>query len=220
MAATSVGSAYYCDVYHHFYCKRYFVSVEVASSNQGSADCHVCVLSPRCFVLVADRAAHWCAAMRVGCSARLAKRKVAKGLIPNPPGCSGLQHPIIHQSMPSPNPVKKPLKVRIFLAILDFLSFLCRARDSARPRTCLDNLQGIDAAKQLWAMRLHKSAKDVPAWKDLTDCGFFRDRGLPSCPQGGDYTIGAVEQPASCSIAKHTAYYRQHLDDYADERAT
>ena len=117
-------------------------------------------------------------------------------------------------------PKKKQLRVRIVLAIFDLLSFLSRVRAVAQPPTCLGNLRGIDAAKQLWAQQLQKSTRDVPSWEDLTDCGFFGDRGLPSCPQGGDYIIGAVGEPARCSIAKHTAYYQQHLDDYADEEAT
>ena len=108
---------------------------------------------------------------------------------------------------------KQKLRVKIFLAIVGFLHFLCRVRARARTPTCLDNLQRIDAAKQLWAMRANKSAKDMPTWDDLTSCDVLL------CPQGGGYTAGAVGESASCSIAKHTAYYRQHLNDYVDERA-
>lgn len=114
---------------------------------------------------------------------------------------------------------KKQLRVRVFLAVLDILSFISRVWAASRPPTCLGNLRGIDAAKELWALRLHKNTEDTPSWEDLTGCGFFRDRGLPSCPHGGNYTIGVVGEPASCSIAKHTANYRQYLDDHAGEEA-
>ena len=107
---------------------------------------------------------------------------------------------------------KEKLKTRIVLAIFDLLHFFSRTRARARTPTCLENLERIDGAKELWAMRAGTNPKDSPTWDDLT--GYDRLR----CPQGGTYTIGATGESASCSIAEHTSYYRQHLDDYADER--
>jgi hypothetical protein len=66
---------------------------------------------------------------------------------------------------------------------------------------CHLNLLTIDAAKRLWASRYQKQPTDVPTEEDLTP--FLPDRKFPTCPEGGTYTIGAVGENVTCSIAEH-----------------
>ena len=74
------------------------------------------------------------------------------------------------------------------------------ARVIAALNSCICNLQQIDGAKQQWALDHHKTANDVPAWSNLVGRYLLR---LPTCPLGGTYTIGRVEDKPRCSIPGH-----------------
>jgi membrane protein involved in colicin uptake len=70
--------------------------------------------------------------------------------------------------------------------------------------SCVNNLRLIDAAKQQWALENKKQATDTPGMDDLRP---YIGRGvngeLPTCPDGGTYTIGAVGEKPTCSNAAH-----------------
>jgi hypothetical protein len=66
---------------------------------------------------------------------------------------------------------------------------------------CIQNLQQIDAAKQAWALDNSKDATDVPTAQDLEP--YLKGNLIPACPSGGVYTIGAMNQPPTCTIAGH-----------------
>jgi len=88
------------------------------------------------------------------------------------------------------------------LASIAIPSFV-KARTQAQGVACTKNLRAIDAAKQGWAMENRKLGTDVPGDSDL----FGSSRFLPSkpgCPAGGTYTLNAVDEKASCSVASHT----------------
>jgi len=72
--------------------------------------------------------------------------------------------------------------------------------DDARD-TCINNLRTIDTAKQEWALQNSKDAKDVPTADDLAP--FIKGGALPVCPAGGVYTIGAMDEVPTCSVAGH-----------------
>lgn len=74
-----------------------------------------------------------------------------------------------------------------------------RARETAQENACINNLRQIDAAKQQWALEKGKQAGDVPTWDDLKP--YLGT--IPHCPAGGTYTIGAVSNAPTCSIAGH-----------------
>jgi competence protein ComGC len=77
-----------------------------------------------------------------------------------------------------------------------------KARDTAQKNRCINNLRQIDAAKQQWALEKNKTASDVPTWEDLQP--YLGKSKVPlHCPKGGEYTIGAVNQQPTCSIAEH-----------------
>lgn len=69
-------------------------------------------------------------------------------------------------------------------------------------KTCINNLRLIDDAKQQWAADQSKPPNAVPAVKDLLP--YFKDTGFPSCPDGGIYSLNAVDEVPTCSIEGHT----------------
>ena len=76
-----------------------------------------------------------------------------------------------------------------------------KARQTAQRNACINNLRQIDAAKHQWALEKGKKGTDVPTQADLTP---YIGGGFPRCPQGGHYTIGAVDDKPTCSIPGHT----------------
>jgi hypothetical protein len=68
-------------------------------------------------------------------------------------------------------------------------------------KTCISNLRLIDDAKQQWATDLGKPLTAVPTVKDLLP--YFKDKGFPECPDGGTYSLNAVDEVPTCSIPEH-----------------
>ena len=67
--------------------------------------------------------------------------------------------------------------------------------------TCLNNLIQIYAAKEQWALENHKSTNDTSTTAELA--AFLKDNKMPVCPGGGEYAIGRIGEPPSCSISGH-----------------
>ena len=67
---------------------------------------------------------------------------------------------------------------------------------------CVLNLNAIAEAKSEWARDNIKASNDVPTWQDLvpytTNYGWTG--GKPTCPQGGAYYIGRMDELPKCSI--------------------
>jgi len=74
-----------------------------------------------------------------------------------------------------------------------------KARATAQQNACINNLRQLDAAKNQWALENAKKSTDVPTKQDLLP--YLRK--WPVCPAGGTYTIGAVGEPPTCSVAGH-----------------
>lgn len=69
---------------------------------------------------------------------------------------------------------------------------------------CINNLRLIDAAKQQWALEFHKQGTDVPTWDDLRPyLGHGANVELPTCSDGGVYTIGTVNEKPTCNTPGH-----------------
>lgn len=84
------------------------------------------------------------------------------------------------------------LVVNITLGIKWYLA--SRNTPSAAP--CVVNLRQIANAKLKWSIEQLKTPGEVPTWENLQP-------SLPqrlSCPDGGSYTLGRVDQSPSCSI--------------------
>jgi hypothetical protein len=79
---------------------------------------------------------------------------------------------------------------------------------------CSQNLRQIDAAKQMWVIEHESSTNRFPSWEDIHPyIGRSVSDPLPTCPQGGTYTIGRIGEIPSCSISEHTAAFRESTRD-------
>jgi hypothetical protein len=74
-----------------------------------------------------------------------------------------------------------------------------KARTTAQMNMCINNLRQIDGAKQDWALANKKQETDTPTAQDLAP---YLKAQL-TCPAGGVYTIHAVGEKPTCSIASH-----------------
>src|SRR2546421_13084659 len=63
-----------------------------------------------------------------------------------------------------------------------------RARNIPASNACINNLRQIDGALQEWALENHKTTNDVVTWDDIRPY-VSRDGKMPTCPQGGRYTL-------------------------------
>jgi hypothetical protein len=70
---------------------------------------------------------------------------------------------------------------------------------------CINNLRQIDGAKQTWVLENHLDSNAIPTWENIRP---YLGRGpagaLPTCPQGGIYTLGNLQTAPTCSIKGHT----------------
>lgn len=100
------------------------------------------------------------------------------------------------------------LEIMIVVTFIGFLVGLAvpgfmRARRSTQASTCINNLRQIDSAKDQWAMENFAQTGD-PVTKD--NIAPYIRRGIPECPAGGEYTIGAVGDPPLCDQEGHTLH--------------
>lgn len=98
------------------------------------------------------------------------------------------------------------VEIMIVVAIIGLLAAIAipnfvRARATSQMNACINNLRQIDAAKQQWALEKSKTADAIPTAPDLLP--FFKDGIFPVCPSGGSYTLNAVGELPSCSVAGH-----------------
>lgn len=82
-----------------------------------------------------------------------------------------------------------------------------QATMQANANTCINNLRMIDQAKQQWALDKNKEATDVPTAQDLAP--YFTSGTLPTCPDGGTYTINAVSVLPTCTVPGHVLTQQQ-----------
>jgi disulfide bond formation protein DsbB len=87
-----------------------------------------------------------------------------------------------------------------------------RSRVVTAKDSFINRLRQIDGAKVQWAFAHHKLTNDTPTWDDLRSY-FIRTRLPLECPDGGVYTIGRVDELPSCSIARHTKYWRKIIHE-------
>jgi hypothetical protein len=69
-------------------------------------------------------------------------------------------------------------------------------------KTCINNLRLIDDAKQEWAKENNAASTAVPTQKDLLP--YLKNNLFPACPDGGVYSINAVDVVPTCSIPSHS----------------
>jgi hypothetical protein len=77
---------------------------------------------------------------------------------------------------------------------------LIRVRNYPFAGHCINNLQEINLAKERWALEHDKTPNDIPSWEDIRSC--FMEPWTNTCPEGGAYTLGRMDQLPKCSIGK------------------
>jgi prepilin-type N-terminal cleavage/methylation domain-containing protein len=89
--------------------------------------------------------------------------------------------------------------ILLSIAVPNFI----KARENTRTRTCVAQLQRIEAAKEQWAMEMKKVSGDAPVAGDLVPDYI---KGSQQCPNGFGYSLGTVGTKATClsGIASHT----------------
>ena len=74
-----------------------------------------------------------------------------------------------------------------------------KARESARAKSCISNMQQIQSAKQQWAMDNKKAGTDSPVAADLYGTGKYISGAGPVCPSGNTaYVLGTVDTDQVC----------------------
>ena len=96
------------------------------------------------------------------------------------------------------------VEIMIVVAIIGLLAAIAipnfvKARTASQKNACIANLKQIDGAKATWALEAKKVNSDLPTATDLYgSTAYIRDE--PTCPGGGNYTIGQVDAQPLCSL--------------------
>ncbi len=101
---------------------------------------------------------------------------------------------------------KKPSLAFILLVLVVFVVFGLILSANVHPRmgsdnACINNLRFIDGATEQWALENRKGTNDAPTWEDLRV--YLSHGQIPTCPQGGTYTLGRLGKPPTCSYPGH-----------------
>jgi prepilin-type N-terminal cleavage/methylation domain-containing protein len=95
------------------------------------------------------------------------------------------------------------VEIMIVVAIIGLLAAIAvpnfvQARTTARTNTCRNNLRLIDAAKEQWAMDTNAAQGAAVVAANITP--YLKGGVMPTEPQAGAYTIGAVGTNPTCSV--------------------
>ncbi len=85
------------------------------------------------------------------------------------------------------------------LAAIAIPNFI-KARESAQAHACAINLLQIETAKQSWSVEKQKPPEATPTEDELLP---YLNGRMPTCPAGGQYTIGRIDEEPVCSIPGH-----------------
>lgn len=109
------------------------------------------------------------------------------------------------------------VEIMIVVAIIGILVGIAvpgfiRARTQAQGKSCAENLQKIDGAKQQWALENNQAPTATPDWSNLVNTTNVESSYLkkqPACPGGGTYTIGDIGTDPVCDYSGATAGFHQ-----------
>jgi hypothetical protein len=107
------------------------------------------------------------------------------------------------------------IEVLIIVVIIGMLAAIMKPNfihEGGTPlNACINNLRLLDSAKQQWALKLHKTALDIPKDSDLRPyLGHGSQGELPVCPNDPNhsfatsYRVGALSQKPVCLIVPTT----------------
>jgi len=100
------------------------------------------------------------------------------------------------------------VEIMIVVAIIGILVGIAvpgfiKARLQAQGKSCAENLQKIDGAKEQWALENNKTSSDTPAMSDLVSATAANAylKKTPVCPANQAYTVGAIGTDPTCAWA-------------------
>ncbi len=95
------------------------------------------------------------------------------------------------------------VEIMIVVMIIGLLAAIAlpsfqKARDSAREKSCINNLRLIQSAKDQYAIDANQPDTTQPTVADIED---YIKNGMPTCPVTGTntYTISAITTDPTCS---------------------
>ena len=74
-----------------------------------------------------------------------------------------------------------------------------RARETARAKTCAQNLRAVESAKDQYLMDRNLSRSTSVFSTDIAGTGLYI-KTMPQCPSDGTYTVGTGDINAVCSV--------------------
>lgn len=83
------------------------------------------------------------------------------------------------------------------LAAVALPNFL-KHRNSARVKSCIQNLRVLDGAKAQWALEAGKATASIPTTNDVIP--YLRDGRMPECPANGSYRLRSLARIPLCSL--------------------
>jgi hypothetical protein len=97
---------------------------------------------------------------------------------------------------------KKKLVAGLLGGLLVLLSVAVAIPDfvPASQIACIANLRAMQDAKEAWARQNNKPLTEVPLETDLISEGRYL-KSKPKCRAGGTYSLGAIGQKPTCSLA-------------------
>ena len=95
----------------------------------------------------------------------------------------------------------------IVVAVIGLLTVIAipafaKSRARSAETLCISNLRTIDYAKGQWAMDTRKGSGVKPRDEDLFGPTSYI-RSKPRCPAGGQYDLGKVKEPPTCTVLGH-----------------
>jgi len=106
-----------------------------------------------------------------------------------------------------PNAAFTLTEIMIVVAIVALLAVMAipafaRSRTRSAQILCISNLRHIDEAKAQWALDTRKGLGVRPHDDDLFGPTLYI-RTKPQCPARGQYDLGKIKEPPTCTVAGH-----------------
>ena len=99
------------------------------------------------------------------------------------------------------------IEIMVVVAIIGLLAAIAipsfrHAITTTQKRVCALNRKNIDGAKLQWAVENHRPPAAIPADADLFGESAYIEH-KPDCPAGGAYSLNAIREKCTCSVAPH-----------------
>ena len=99
------------------------------------------------------------------------------------------------------------IEIMVVVAIIGLLAAIAipsfrHAIATTQQRVCALNRKNIDGAKLQWAVENHRPPAAIPEDADLFGENVYIEH-KPDCPASGEYSLNAVQEKCTCSVAVH-----------------